>query len=137
LTRSLIALRESWTGNAPLQPLWEAARVPILLEGLEVLESRGYSQIPDIASSLEPGADVVQKEQREALEQMLLRRIFFDEIGGNPNHRSCERLFENKMNQVDLRPTLVRDWASKALLSGDLFPKKGEGLDLSHFWPEH
>jgi hypothetical protein len=118
-----------------LQPLWE--NVPKLLEGLEVLESRGYSQILYIALSLESGADVVQKEQREALEQMLLRRIFFEWIGGNPDHRSCERLFENKMNQVDFRLTLVRDWASKALQGGDPFPKKGKGLDLSHFWPEH
>jgi hypothetical protein len=59
-----------------LQPLWEVARVPKLLEGPEVLEFHGYSQIPDTPPPPEPGVDVVQKEQREALEQMLLRGIF-------------------------------------------------------------
>ncbi|KAI0280955.1 hypothetical protein BGY98DRAFT_961531 [Russula aff. rugulosa BPL654] len=120
-----------------LQPLWEVSRVPKLLEGPEVLVFHGYSQIPDTPPPPEPGADVVQKEQREALEQMLLRRIFYDEIGGKSKHRSRERLFENKINQVDFRPTLVRDWANKVLQGEDPFPKEGEGLDISRFWPEH
>jgi aminoglycoside phosphotransferase (APT) family kinase protein len=120
-----------------LQPLWEVSRVPKLLEGPEVLVFHGYPQIPDTPPPPEPGADVVQKEQREALEQMLLRRIFYDEIGGNSKHRSRERLFENKINQVDFRPTLVRDWANKVLQGEDPFPKEGEGLDISRFWPEH
>ena len=120
-----------------LKPLWEVARIPKLLEGPEVLEFHDYTQIPDTPPPPEPGADVVQKEQREVLEQMLLRRNFYDETGGNSKHRSCERLFENKINQVDFRPTLVRDWANKVLQGEDPFPKEGEGLDISHFWPEH
>ena len=120
-----------------LQPLWEVARVPKLLEGPEVLELHGYSQIPDTPPPPEPGADAAQKDQRETLEQMLLRRIFYDEIGGNSKHRSRERLFENKINQVDTRSTLVRDWANKVLQGEDPFPKEGEGLDISRFWPEH
>jgi hypothetical protein len=120
-----------------LKPLWEVSRVPKLLEGPEVLEFHGYSQIPDTPPPPEPGAGAVQKEQREALEQMLLRRIFYDETGGNSKHRSRERLFENKINQVDFRPTIVRDWANKVLQGEDPFPKGGEGFDISHFWPEH
>jgi len=121
----------------PLKPSWDVARVPKLLEGPEVLEFHGYSQIPDKPPPPEPGADDVQKEQREALEQMLLRRIFYDESGGNFKHRSRERLFENKINQVDFRPTLVRNWANKVLQGDDPFPKEGEGLNISLFWPEH
>jgi aminoglycoside phosphotransferase (APT) family kinase protein len=120
-----------------LQPLWEVARVPKLLEGPEVLEFHGYSQIPDTPPPPEPGADAVQKEQREALEQMLLRRIFYDETGGNSKLRSRERLFENKTNQVDFRPTIIRNWANEVLQGEDPFPKEGDGLNVSHFWPEN
>ena len=120
-----------------LKPLWEVARVPKLLEGPEVLEFHSYSQIPDTPPPPEPGANAVQKEQRGALEQMLLRRIFYDETGGDSKHRSRERLFENKINQVDFRPTIVKDWVNKVLQGEDPFPKGGEGFDVSHFWPEH
>jgi hypothetical protein len=68
---------------------------------------------------------------------MLLRRIFHDETGGNFEHRSRERLFENKINQVDFRPTIVRDWANKVPQGDEPFPKGEEGFDISHFWPEH
>lgn len=111
-------------------------RVPKFLEGPGVLRFYGYSQIPDTPPPPEPGADVVRKEQREALEQMLLQHIFYDETEGNSNHRSRGRLFENKINQVDLRPTLIRNWANEVLQGENPFPKEGEGLNISHFWPE-
>jgi aminoglycoside phosphotransferase (APT) family kinase protein len=93
-----------------LQPSWEvAARVPQLLEGPEVEDG---SPIPDAGPAPEEGADEFHKELRERFEQMLLRRIFYDEMGGKPENGSRERLFENKMQQVDVRPTAVRNWAN-------------------------
>jgi aminoglycoside phosphotransferase (APT) family kinase protein len=99
-----------------LQPSWEfAARVPQLLEeGPEVIGDDG-SPIPDAASPPEEGADGFHRELRERFEQMLLRRIFYDEMGGEPERGSRERLFENKMQQVDVRPTAVRNWANGVL----------------------
>jgi aminoglycoside phosphotransferase (APT) family kinase protein len=96
-----------------LQPRWEvAARVPQLLEGPEVEDG---SPIPDSAPPLEEGADEFHKELRERHEQMLLRRIFCEEMGDRPEDGSRERLFENKMQQVDVRPTAVRNWANGIL----------------------
>ena len=100
-----------------LQPRWEvAARVPQLLEGPEVEDG---SPIPDSAPPLEEGAVEFHKELRERHEQMLLRRIYCDdsEMGGRPEDASGsrERLFENKMQQVDVRPMAVRNWANGIL----------------------
>ncbi|KAF8473663.1 phosphotransferase enzyme family-domain-containing protein [Russula ochroleuca] len=96
-----------------LQPRWEvAARVPQLLEGPEVEDG---APIPDAAPPSEEGADEFHKELRERHEQMLLRRIYYDEMGGKPEHGSRERLFENKLQQVDVRPTAVRNWANGIL----------------------
>jgi hypothetical protein len=98
-----------------LQPSWEvAARVPQLLEGPEVEDG---SPIPDAAPAPGAGgaADEFHKELRERHEQMLLRRIYYEEMGGKPNHGSRERLFESKLQQVDVRPTVVRNWANGVL----------------------
>jgi hypothetical protein len=54
---------------------------------------------------------------------------------GRPERRSRERLFENKINQVDFRPTLVRDWANK-VLQGEK-PFREEEWDMFYFWLEH
>jgi len=115
-----------------LQPSWEVVRVPQLLEGPEVDDG---SPIPDVAPRPEEGADEFHTELRERLEQMLLRHIFYDEMGGKPKHGSRERLFENKMQQVDLRPTGVRNWANGVLQGADPFPTKMEGDP--YFWPEN
>jgi aminoglycoside phosphotransferase (APT) family kinase protein len=115
-----------------LQPLWEVVRVPQLLEGPEVDDG---SPIPDVASPPEEGADDFHTELRERHEQMLLRRIFYEEMGGKPKHGSRERLFENKMQQVDLRPTAVRNWANGVLQGADPFPAKMDGDP--YFWPEN
>ena len=101
-----------------LQPSWEAAaRVPQLLEGPEVEDG---SPIPDAAPATEMGgggADELHKELRERHEQMLLRRIYCDEMGGGHTHASGsrERLFESKLQQVDVRPTAVINWANGVL----------------------
>jgi aminoglycoside phosphotransferase (APT) family kinase protein len=115
-----------------LQPSWEVVRVPQLLEGPEVDDG---SPIPDVAPPPEEGADEFHTELRERHEQMLLRRIFYDEMGGKPKHGSRERLFENKMQQVDFRPTAVRNWANGVLQGADPFPTKMEGDP--YFWPEN
>ena len=98
-----------------LQPSWEvAARVPQLLEGPEVEDG---SPIPDAAPAPGAGgaADEFHRELRERHEQMLLRRIYYEEMGGRPKHGSRERLFESKLQQVDVRPTAVRNWANGVL----------------------
>ena len=115
-----------------LQLSWDVVRVPQLLEGPEVDDG---SPIPDIAPSPEEGADEFHTELRERHEQMLLRRIFYDEMGAEPRHGSRERLFENKMQQVDFRPIAVRNWAKGVLQGADPFLAKMEGDP--YFWPEN
>jgi len=44
------------------------------------------------------------------LEGMLLQRIFYDEAGGKRGSR--ERLFEDRMQKVDMRPTAIRNWVN-------------------------
>src|SRR6266446_4210519 len=88
-----------------LQPSWEVVRVPQLFEGPEVDDS---SPMPEPDS--EEGTSEFHTELRERFEHMLLRRVFHDEMGGQPEHGSRERWFENKIQQVDLRPTAVRNW---------------------------
>jgi hypothetical protein len=66
---------------------------------------------------------------------MLLRRIFYEEVGGKPDHGSRERLFENKIQQVEVWPTVVRDWVNRVQEGLDPFRTKTEA-DV-FFWPEH
>ena len=120
-----------------LQPQWAAGRVPRLLQGPEVLEFQCNSQIPDTPPPPEPGAEDIEMEDREILEQMLLRRVFYNETGGDSKHRSRERLFENKIDQVEMRARSIRNWANEVPQGEDLFPKEGEGFNIIHFWPEH
>jgi hypothetical protein len=65
----------------------------------------------------------------------LLRRIFYDEMGGRPERRSHERFLENKMVEVDIRPTHVKDWEIKVSQGEKLF--REEEWDMLYFWPEH
>ncbi len=115
-----------------LQPSWEVVRVPQLFEGPEVDDS---SPMPEPDS--EEGTSEFHTELRERFEHMLLRRVFHDEMGGQPEHGSRERLFENKIQQVDLRPTAVRNWANGVLQGKDPFPTKMDGPGIPYFWPEH
>ncbi|KAI0247102.1 phosphotransferase enzyme family-domain-containing protein [Lactifluus subvellereus] len=115
-----------------LQPAWHVARVPQLLDGPEVDDG---SPIPAAAPPPDKGADDFHKELRDRLEQMLLRGVFYEELGGKPEHGSRERLFENKMYQAEVRPTGVRNWANKVQQGSDPFPTKTEGNP--YFWPEH
>ncbi|KAH9967393.1 phosphotransferase enzyme family-domain-containing protein [Russula dissimulans] len=115
-----------------LQPSWEVARVPQLLDGPEVDDG---SPIPDAAPPPDQTADDFHKTLRDRLEQMLLRRVFYEELGGKPEHGSRERLFENKMHQADVRPTAVMRWVDSVRQGKDPFPTKMEGDP--YFWPEH
>ena len=115
-----------------LQPSWKTAQVPQLLDGPEVDDG---SPIPAAAPPPDEDADEFHKELRERLEQMLLRRIFYEEMGGKPDHGSRERLFENKMYQAEVRPIAVRSWVNRVQEGSDPFPTKTEGDP--YFWPEH
>jgi aminoglycoside phosphotransferase (APT) family kinase protein len=115
-----------------LQPSWKVAQVPQLLYGPEVDDG---SPIPASAPAPDENADEFHKELRETLEQMLLRRIFYEELGGKPDHGSRERLFEIKMYQVEVRPRAVGSWASRVQQGLDPFPMKMEGDP--YFLPEH
>ena len=115
-----------------LQPAWHAARVPQLLEGPEVDDG---SPIPAAAPPPDKAADEFHKDLRDKLEQMLLRGVFYEELGGKPEHGSRERLLENKVYQAELRPTAIRNWANEVQQGSNPFPTKTEG-DL-YFWPEN
>jgi hypothetical protein len=115
-----------------LQPSWKVSQVPQLMDGPEVGDG---SPIPAAAPPPDEDADDFHKELRDRLEQMLLRRIFNGELGGKPEHRSRERLFENKIYQAEVRPIVVRSWANRVKQGSDPFPIKTE-VDL-YFWPEH
>jgi hypothetical protein len=93
------------------------------------------SPIPAAASPHDEDADDFHKELRDRLEQMLLRRVFNEELAGKPEYGSWERLFENKMYQVELRPIAVRRWVNRVRQGSDPFPTKTEGDP--YFWPEH
>jgi hypothetical protein len=58
-----------------------------LLEGPEDL------QIPDLAPPPVEGAKELEKGLRETFEPMLLRRIFYDEIGGRLHRTPVTRKF--------------------------------------------
>jgi hypothetical protein len=115
-----------------LQPSWKVAQVPHLLNGPEFDDG---SPIPDAAPPPDKDADEFHQERRDCLEQMLLRRIFYKELGGKPKHGSRERLFENKIYQVDIRAIAIRRWVNEVQQGLDPFPTKMEGDP--YFWPEH
>ncbi|KAK2462793.1 hypothetical protein APHAL10511_005184 [Amanita phalloides] len=114
-----------------LQPSWKVANVPQLLDGPEVDDG---SPIPATAPPPDDNADPLHEELRDRLEQMLLRRIFYDELGGKPEYGSRERLFENKIYEACVRPVAVQSWVDRVREGLDPFPTKMEGL---YFWPEH
>ncbi len=93
--------------------------------------------MPDVAPDSEESTSKFHAELRERFEHMLLRHVSHDEMGGQPEHGSHERLSENKMQQVDLRPTAVRNWANGVLQGKDPFPIKRDGPGIPYFWPEH
>ena len=117
-----------------LQPSWKVVQVPQLLDGPEV---DAGSPIPVAQPPPPPdkAAGDFHKELRDHVEQMLLRRIFFDGLGGKPDYGSRERLFENKVYQAEVRPTIVRNWANRVQEGLDPFPAKTEAN--LYFWPEH
>ena len=117
-----------------LQPSWKVVQVPQLLDGPEV---DAGSPIPVAQPPPPPdkAAGDFHKELRDHVEQMLLRRMFFDGLGGKPDYGSRERLFENKVYQAEVRPTIVRNWANRVQEGLDPFPAKTEAN--LYFWPEH
>jgi len=113
-----------------LEPSWKVDRVPQLLDGPEVDDG---SPIPVVPPPPDESASDIDKESRDRLETMLLRRIFYEEVGGKPDHGSRERLFEIKVQQVELWPTIVRNWVNRVQEGLDPFPTKIDANTF--FWP--
>ena len=61
--------------------------------------------------------------------------IFYEEVGGKPDHGSRERLFDIKIQEAEYWPTMARNWVNRVQEGLDPFPTKTEA-DL-FFWPEH
>ncbi|KAI0260085.1 phosphotransferase enzyme family-domain-containing protein [Gloeopeniophorella convolvens] len=118
---------------AALQPTWRAARVPQLLDGPDFDDG---TPIPETAPPPDDKEeDEFRRERRDRIEQMLLRDVFYRELGGRPQGGTRERLFENKINQVEMRPSVVTRWAKGVIEGAEPFPTRGEGDFF--FWPEH
>ena len=115
-----------------LEPSWKVDRVPQLLDGPEVDDG---SPIPVVPPPPDESTSEFDKEPRDRLEQMLLRRIIYEEVGGKPDHGSQERLFEVKVQQVELWPTPVRKWVNRVQEGLDPFPTEMEANYF--FWPGH
>jgi hypothetical protein len=115
-----------------LEPSWKVVRFPQLLDGPEVDDG---SPIPVVPPPPDESASDFDKESRDRLEKMLLRRIFYEEVGGKPDHGSRERLFEIKVQQVEIRPTIVSSWVNKVQEGLDPIPTKIEANTF--FWPGH
>ena len=111
-----------------LQPSWKVARVPQLLYGPEVDHG---SPIRASAPAPDENADEFHKGLRDGLEQVLLRRIFYEGLGGKPDHGSRERLFENKMYQVEVRPRAVRSWRAEFNRAWILSLRRRMGIRIS------
>ena len=116
-----------------LEPSWKVDQVPQLLDGPEVDDG---SPIPVVPPPPDKSASEFDKEPRDCLEQMLLRRIFY-EVGGKPDHGSWERLFEVKCEELGeqgtrrLGPVPYGDGGELLFLSRAL---KGSGW---HWWECH
>ncbi|KAF8901024.1 phosphotransferase enzyme family-domain-containing protein [Gymnopilus junonius] len=135
-----------------LQPLWEAMRAPQLLDGPEintVAFRRNFgADIPaDPMTSPPLILDTLEKDNLEYtdfheelqgnLEKMLLRRVFEK---GRPSDSSAEklqRIFVNKIRQVDSEVTWrrARYWAERVRDGKDPEPERDE-VDELYFWPE-
>ena len=113
-----------------LEPSWKVVRVPQLLDGPEVdVSSLVPTSLPD------ESAGKMYQEWRDRLEKVPLRQIFYEEVGGKPDHGSLERLFDNKIQEAEYWPTPVRNWVERVEKGLDPFPTKTE-WDI-FFWPEH